>query len=145
MKVLLDTNIWISGLLWGGNPRLIIQLGVAQEIIIYSSKLLIDELQATLAYPKLQRRLDKLEITSFELLVEVARITKLSEPVSLSSVPELRDPKDKVVLETALSVPVEVIISGDEDLLVLGEFQKIPILTTKQFLENYQFADSQSN
>ncbi|MGF1591335.1 MAG: putative toxin-antitoxin system toxin component, PIN family, partial [Pleurocapsa sp.] len=51
-----DTNIWISGLLWGGNPRLIIQLGVAQEVIIYSSKLLIDELQATLAYPKLQRR-----------------------------------------------------------------------------------------
>ena len=44
MKVLLDTNIWISGLLWGGNPRLIIQLGVAQEVIIYSSKLLIDEL-----------------------------------------------------------------------------------------------------
>ena len=82
MKVLLDTNIWISGLLWGGNPRLIIQLGVAQEIIIYSSNLLIDELQATLAYPKLQRRLDKLDITTEELLVEVSRITKLSEPVS---------------------------------------------------------------
>lgn len=145
MKVLLDTNIWISGLLWGGNPRRIIQLGVAQQIIIYSSNLLIDELQATLAYSKLQRRLDKLEITTEELLFKVARITQLSEPVSLSSVPELRDPKDKVVLETALSVPVEVIISGDEDLLVLGEFQQIPILTTKQFLENYQFADTKSN
>ena len=129
----------------GGNPRRIIQLGVAQQIIIYSSNLLIDELQATLAYPKLQRRLEKLEITTEELLVEVARITQLSEPVSLSSIPELRDPKDKIVLETALSVPVEVIISGDEDLLVLGEFQKIPILTTKQFLENYQFADTESN
>ena len=137
MKVLLDTNIWISGLLWGGNPRQIIQLAIAERIVLYSSRLLIDELQATLAYPKLQRRLEKLTITKEELLVEVARITQLSQPVSLSSIPKLRDPKDKIVLETAVSVPVEIIVSGDEDLLILGEFQKIPILTTKQFLENY--------
>ena len=68
MKVLLDTNIWISGLLWGGNPRRIIQLAVAKQICLYSSKVLIDELQVTLAYPKLQRRLEKLEITVEEWL-----------------------------------------------------------------------------
>lgn len=139
MKVLLDTNIWISGLLWGGNPRKIIQLALAEQIVIYSSKLLIDELEATLVYPKLQRRLEKLEITAEELLVEVSQIIQLSEPVSLSSIPGLRDPKDKIVLETACSVPVEVIVSGDEDLLVLVEFQKIPILTSQQFGEKYQF------
>jgi putative PIN family toxin of toxin-antitoxin system len=139
MKVLLDTNIWISGLLWGGNPRKIIQLGVAKQIILYSSKLLLDELRLTLAYPKLQRRLAKLAITPEELLIEVSRITQLSQPIPLSSISKLRDPKDKIVLETAVSVPVEIIVSGDEDLLILGEFQKIPIITTKQFLENYQF------
>jgi uncharacterized protein len=142
MKVLLDTNIWISGLLWGGNPRRIIKLAVSEQIILYSSKILIDELQATLAYPKLQRRLEKLAITAEELLVEVAGITQLSQPVTISELDQLRDPKDKIVLETALGVPVEVIVSGDEDLLILGEFQQIPILTTKQFLENYQFADT---
>ena len=139
MKVLLDTNIWISGLLWGGNPRKIIQLAIAEQILLYSSKLLIDELQATLAYPKLQRRLKKLEITAEELLVEVYRLIQLSQPILLSNIPDLRDSKDKIVLETALSVPVQIIISGDEDLLVLGQFQNIPILTTKQFLDNYQF------
>jgi uncharacterized protein len=139
MKVLLDTNIWISGLLWGGNPRKIIQLGVTKQIVFYSSRLLIDELRLTLAYPKLQRRLAKLEITAEELLIEVSRITHLSQPIPFSSIPELRDTNDKIVLETAVSVPVEIIISGDEDLLILGEFQRIPILTTKQFLENYQF------
>jgi uncharacterized protein len=142
MKVLLDTNIWISGLLWGGNPRQIIQLALSEQIVIYSSKILIDELQATLAYPKLQRRLEKLAITAEELLVEVAGITQLSQPVTISELDQLRDPKDKIVLETALGVPVEVIVSGDEDLLILGEFRQIPILTTKQFLENYQFADT---
>ena len=142
MKVLLDTNIWISGLLWGGNPRRIIQLAVSEQIVLYSSKLLVDELQATLAYPKLQRRLEKLAITAEELLLQVAAITQLSQPVAITDVDQLRDPKDKIVLETALAVPVEVIISGDEDLLILREFQQIPILTTKQFLEIYQFADS---
>ena len=142
MKVLLDTNIWISGLLWGGNPRRIIKLAMSEQIVIYSSKLLIDELQATLAYPKLQRRLEKLAITAEELLVEVARITQLSQSVAISELDQLRDPKDKIVLETALGVPVEVIVTGDEDLLILEEFQKIPILTTKQFLENYRFVDT---
>jgi uncharacterized protein len=122
MKVLLDTNIWISGLLWGGNPRRIIKLAVSEQIILYSSKILIDELQATLAYPKLQRRLEKLAITAEELLVEVAGITQLSRPVTISELDQLRDPKDKIVLETALGVPVEIIVSGDEDLLILGEF-----------------------
>jgi len=139
MKVLLDTNIWISGLLWGGNPRRIIQLGVDKKIILYSSILLIDELRLTLAYSKLQRRLEKLEITVDELLIEVSRITQLSHPVAFANIPRLRDLNDKIVLETAVSVPVEIIISGDEDLLVLEEFQEIPILTTKQFLEKYQF------
>ena len=142
MRVLLDTNIWISGLLWGGNPRRIIQLAVSEQIVLYSSKLLIEELQTTLAYPKLQRRLEKLAITAEELLVEVARITQLCQPVTISDLSQLRDPKDKIVLETAVSVPVEVIVSGDEDLLILREFQDIPILTTKQFLENYQFVDT---
>ncbi|PSB06757.1 putative toxin-antitoxin system toxin component, PIN family [Pleurocapsa sp. CCALA 161] len=139
MNVLLDTNIWISGLLWGGNPRKIIQLAITKQIVLYSSKLLIDELRLTLAYPKLQRRLATLEITAEELLIEVSQITQLSYPVHLFTIPELRDPKDKIVLETALSVPVEIIVSGYKDLLILREFQKIPILTTKQFLENYQF------
>ncbi|MDJ0632861.1 MAG: putative toxin-antitoxin system toxin component, PIN family [Xenococcaceae cyanobacterium MO_188.B29] len=118
----------MSGLLWGGNPRKIIQLAIAEQIVLYSSKLLIDELQAALAYPKLQRRLKKLEITTEELLVEVYRLIQLSQPILLSNISELRDSKDKIVLETALSVPVEIIISGDEDLLVLGQFQN-----------NYQF------
>ena len=45
MKILLDTNIWIFGLLWGENPRRIIQLAVSEQIVLYSSKLLIFELQ----------------------------------------------------------------------------------------------------
>lgn len=141
MKVLLDTNVWISGLLWGGKPRQIIQLGQQKQILIYSSQLLIKELELTLAYPKLQRRLDKLEITTEELLQEVFKIVTLIQPVSLPSIPELRDSKDKIVLETAVSVPVNAIVSGDEDLLVMKKFQEIPIVTVKDFLDIYNNLD----
>ena len=137
MKVLLDTNIWISGLLWGGKPGQIIQLGQQKKILFYSSQFLLEELEVTLAYPKLQRRLAKLEITAKELLNEVSRIISLTQPVHLSNITELRDRQDKIVLEAAVSVPVDVIVSGDEDLLVLGKFQKIPIVSVNQFLDNY--------
>jgi len=137
MRILLDTNIWISGLLWGGNPRKIIQLAENETINLYTSLSLFEELEQTLNYPKLQLRLQKLGITVDYLLSEVRRINQFCQPLPLPPIPELRDPKDKIILETALAVPVEAIISGDEDLLVLGEFQQIKILTASDFLIRY--------
>jgi len=137
MNVLLDTNVWISGLLWGGNPRKIIQQAEREQITIYLSLSLFQELEETLKYPKLQVRLQALGIAVNQLLLGVRQITQFCEPIPLSEVPELRDPKDKIILEAALSVPVDVIVSGDRDLLVLGEFQQIPIVTVLDFLERY--------
>jgi putative PIN family toxin of toxin-antitoxin system len=138
MKVLLDTNIWVSGLLWGGNPRTIIHLAEQKQIILYTSLPLLNELQNILTYPKLQRRLKKLEKTSDYLLSEIGRLTQICQPISLTYIPELRDPKDKIILETALAIPASAIISEDLDLLVLGVFQKIPIMTASNFLDFYQ-------
>lgn len=138
MKVLLDTNVWISGLLWRGKAREVINLAQQKKITVYSSLLLLNELTETLNYPKLQRRLNQLEITNSELIEEVKKLTKVCEITSLLSVPDLRDPKDKIVLETAITIPVDVIISGDEDLLILQKFQSIPIVTIAHFLEFYQ-------
>jgi putative PIN family toxin of toxin-antitoxin system len=138
MKILIDTNVWISGLLWGGKARDVINLARQNKIIIYVSSLLLNELEETLSYPKLQRRLRQLGVTRVELMEEVKNLTLLCQPTPLLSISELRDPKDKIVLETALTIPVDVIISGDKDLLILQEFQKIPILTIAQFLEFYE-------
>ena len=138
MKVLLDTNIWISGLLWGGYPRKIIELADTENITLYISLSMFEELEQTLAYPKLQRRLEKIEMTANFLLSEVRQLTQFCQPLNLPDISDLRDAKDKKILEAALSVPVEVIISGDEDLLVLEEFQQIPILTVSIFWERYK-------
>jgi putative PIN family toxin of toxin-antitoxin system len=137
MKVLLDTNIWISGLLWGGKAREIIKMSQKNQIIIYTSLPLLNELNETLQYPKLQRRLNQLEINTLELIEEVKKLTMLCQVTTLLLIPELRDPKDKIVLETAITLPVDLIISGDRDLLTLDKFQQIPIMSMAQFLTYY--------
>lgn len=119
MKVLLDTNIWISGLLWGGYPKKIIELAETDQVTLYMSLSMFEELEQTLGYPKLQRRLQKIEMSANYLLSEVRQITQFCQPLNLPDISNLRDAKDKKILEAALSVPVEVIISGDEDLLIL--------------------------
>lgn len=126
-------------MLWGGNPRKIIQQAEWEQITLYLSLSLFQELKEALNYPKLQVRLQALGIAVNQLLLGVRQITQFCQPISLSEVPELRDPKDKIILEAALSVPVDVIISGDGDLLVLGEFQQIPIVTVSDFLELYEY------
>ena len=133
MKLLLDTNIWISGLLWGGIPRQIIQLAENNSATIYISHSLLQELEETLAKEKLQRRLKQLNYSTQELVNGVKLITQLCEPKSLPEISELRDLKDKIVLETALSIPVEFIITGDLDLLVLNSFEGIDIVNATDF------------
>ncbi len=133
MKLLLDTNIWISGLLWGGIPRQIIQLAENNSATIYISNSLLKELEETLAKEKLQKRLKQLNYSTQELVNGVKLITKLCQPKSILEISELRDLKDKIVLEAALSIPVNFIITGDLDLLVLNSFEGIDIVNATDF------------
>lgn len=59
MRVVLDTNVWVSGLLWGGSPRRVIELAEQQQLTVFVSDRLLRELETTLKYPKLQARITK--------------------------------------------------------------------------------------
>ncbi|AFZ52851.1 putative toxin-antitoxin system toxin component, PIN family [Cyanobacterium aponinum] len=133
MKLLLDTNIWISGLLWGGVPREIISLTETNLASIYISNSLLQELEDTLTKSKLQKRLKQLNYSEKDLIDTVKSVTILCEPLSILKVEELRDFKDKIVLEAGLSIPVDFIITGDLDLLVLDSFRGIQILNPNDF------------
>ncbi len=137
MRVLLDTNVWISGLLFGGTPARILALAIAHQIELVSSQPLLDELAEVLSYPKLQPRLNQLQITANELLLTVQASVILCAASTLEPVPELRDPDDVVVLSAAVAANAIVIVSGDNDLLSLGSFAGILIMTASQFLEHY--------
>lgn len=133
MQVVLDTNITVSGLLWGGPPRQIMDAARAGKLQVFTSIDLLEELEDVLARSKLAVRLQLVGKTASALLEEYSVLTTivaappLAEPVS-------RDPDDDVVLACALAAQAEAIVSGDADLLVLGSYRGIPILTAPELL-----------
>ena len=136
MKVVLDTNVWISALLWGGVPDQVINLAEIGQINIAASEPLLNELVTTLGYAKLQPRLQLLRTTVEALVLSVRQLVE-PYPITFLTVASLRDPDDTIVLATAVSGSADVIITGDRDLLTLVQFSEIPIMTSQAFLNRY--------
>jgi putative PIN family toxin of toxin-antitoxin system len=136
MRVVLDVNVWVSGLLWRGIPGLILDLSENQQITILISEVLREELEDTLRRIKFQSKIQSLATTVEGLLTVIEELSQFCSHLSVD-VPELRDPDDLIILGTAQASQAEVIITGDRDLLVLKSFNGIPILTPQDFLKNY--------
>ena len=136
MKVVLDTNIWVSAIIWGGIPEEIIVLGQKQLLSIATSQNLLSELESTLNKKKIQVKLEALNL-KISSLISLVRESVTLYPIEEFNVPQLRDPDDNIVLATAIAAQSGVIITGDKDLLILGKYQNIQIVTAKDFLQRY--------
>jgi putative PIN family toxin of toxin-antitoxin system len=136
MRVVLDVNVWISGLLWRGVPGLILDLAENGQITIFASDVLFTELETTLRRAKFQPKIQSLK-TTVEDLLSVAYQLSESCPTTLVDFPLLRDRDDAIILAAAEAIQAEAIITGDLDLLTLKQFKAIPILTPTDFLSRY--------
>ena len=136
MRVVLDVNVWISALLWGGIPGQMLRLARNQQITIFTSEPLLLELETTLKRSKFQPQLQHRDYT-VEYLMSVVKGFSTSSSTTFIDVPELRDPKDAKIIETALGADAEAIVTGDLDLLTLGEVEHIAILTPTDFINRY--------
>ena len=133
MRVVLDTNVWLSGLLWGGVPTQILQLIEQRQLKAIASEEILNELRQTLDRPKLQKRLNQLGIATNTIMLAVGQIVTIvsTEPIQIDN---LRDPKDAVIIAAAIAGEAEFIISGDQDLLVLEQISGILILSPRDFI-----------
>ncbi|PZO42643.1 MAG: putative toxin-antitoxin system toxin component, PIN family [Pseudanabaena frigida] len=136
MKVVLDTNIWVSAIIWGGIPDEIIILQQRNLLTIGMSEKLLNELERTFNKKKIQPKLEVLNLTSSSA-ISLVKESVVLYPIEELFVPELRDPDDNIVLATAIAAKANVIITGDQDLLVLEEYQEIKIMTAKDFLQQH--------
>ena len=134
MKVVLDTNIFLSGWLWGGTPDLLLKLGEDRLIDVCASEVLLNELQSTLSRNKFRSKLQTLGVTVADLMAGVRYLVEVY-PISEINVPTLRDRNDNMILATAIAA--DAIVTGDLDLLVLQEYEGIVILTARDFLDRY--------
>jgi len=136
MRVVVDVNIWISALLWGGVPDKVVILAQEQTITIFASDALFLELETTLRRPKFQSKIQSLNLNLEDVINATKDVLEFCPTISVDA-PQLRDPKDTVVLAAAVAANAEAIVTGDLDLLVLIEFNGIPILTPQDFLSRY--------
>jgi uncharacterized protein len=136
MRVVIDTNVWLSALLWGGQPSIILQLIEQKQIQAISSENILTELTDILQKPKLKKRLIQLKITADEIVIIAKRLMTLVV-IEEVIIPELRDPKDQMILATAIAGDAQIVISGDKDLLVLHPYGNISILLPQEFLARF--------
>jgi hypothetical protein len=137
MRVVLDTNVWLSGLLWGGVPDQILQLVEREELQAIGSEEILDELFQTLSRPKLQKRLGQLGIDTDSIMLAVQQVIRIvqTEPIQVDN---LRDPNDAMIIGAAIAGEAKFIITGDQDLLVLGKISGIEILSPRDFFTQNQ-------
>jgi len=134
MRLVLDTNTALSGLLWGGTPGYLIDAVVAGRIELASSAALLAELQGVLSREKFAKQLAKRGLTIGDVFDGYAALVLIVAPAVIA--PTItRDPADDQVLAAALAAQVDMIVSGDVHLLDLKSFKDIEIVTPTTAVE----------
>jgi len=104
-----------------------------QRFIAVTSEDVLAELMRVLDRPKFDKQLQQQNLTRAGLIAAIRSISVLAEPAPVGT-DAIRDPKDRMILACAVGARVDYIVSGDQDLQVLGTYDQIPILSPVEFL-----------
>jgi len=132
-RVVLDTNVLISALLFRGGLSKIVGLWQKGKIIPVISKETFSELVTVLEYPKFSLTQEETDsIIKYEILpyFEVVEVVKDVKGIC-------RDPEDDKFISCAISGSADYIVSGDKDLFDLKQYKSIKIIKASDFLKMY--------
>ena len=129
MRLVLDTNTALSGLLWGGKPGRLIDAALEHRIELASSMALLAELHGVMLRDKFAKQLAKRALTVDDVFGGYAALVVIVTPAVI------RDPADDHVLAAALAAQADLIASGDAHLLDLKNFHGIDIVTASAAVE----------
>jgi putative PIN family toxin of toxin-antitoxin system len=139
LRVVLDTNQFVSSVLVRqGLPAQVLDAWRRREFLLITSPPIIAEIRSTLSYPRIRRKypLTDDDVKRLATLLEQDALVVPGMIDATGAVPA--DPTDDMVLTCAVEGQADLIVSGDRHLLDLGEYQDIPIVTARQFLERLQ-------
>jgi len=128
MRIVIDTNVIASGVFFGGKPGKLLEMVVSKELEAYITEDILTEYKETLEelcsrYPSKPPRLP--------LSILLATM-KMIQPHSTVQV--CRDPDDDKFIECALDAQCVYIVSGDQDLLSVRQYERVRIVTVSEFL-----------
>lgn len=134
IHVVLDTNTLVSGFGWRSSaPGRVVDHALAKNFVFVTSEVLLAELDRVIRYPKLAKHFPDPD----GLVKDVRGMSLIVEPKTKLHVVS-SDEDDNRVLEVAQAGDVEFVVSGDQDLLDLGTFEKTRIVTPSIFLAEFE-------
>ena len=132
-RLVLDTNVWISALLWSGPPNDILRIGGSKRVVLVASPSIVEEVREVLARPKFAPRIGALETSVGELVESLVTVVEvIDEPIAEPVI--TADPDDDRVLACGVAGKARWIVSGDAHLLALKRHKRIAILAPAQAL-----------
>lgn len=134
MKLVVDTNVLMSGSAWSGTASRLVDALLAGEATLCLSEKLLAELADVLQREKFRKRLEERGQNATAILARIRAVAHMTEPKPMTAPAALRDPDDVHVLACAVAAPADAIVTGDDDLLALKEFEGIPIIEITEAL-----------
>jgi len=132
MKIVLDTNVLVSGIFWRGSPHRILELWIQKKLFLIVTEDILHE------YDLVLRRFSFKDISVCEHWLNlIIRNSGIVIPVPLENL--CRDPADQKFLEAAVAAKADYLISGDKDLLILQEILGIPIVSASRFVGQIKY------
>lgn len=129
LRVVLDTNVYVSAFVFGGPPLEILRLGVRGYVAVFVSAPILEELQTVL-----RRKFEWPTSDLREVLDAIDALGSLARPREALAVVKDDEP-DNRILECAVEAEAHVIISGDRHLRTLGAYRRIAIMSPREFLD----------
>jgi len=133
IPVVIDTNVFVSALLFGGTPGILIALWKSGKIQPHLTSEILAEILRVLAYPKFQLTENEIQ---YLLYIETLPFCSVVAAKSGSAIIK-EDPSDDMFLMCCQAAKARALISGDKHLLSLKSYRDTPILTPSQFLKQF--------
>ena len=126
----MDSNIFVSSFFWGGNPRYVFDRVINGLDESFTNEQILKEIESVM-------NSRKFSVNSNEIQDYIKIIRKYSKIIDSKEIPKdiSRDNDDNKILQCGFDGNVDFIITGDKDLLVLIEYEKIKIMKPRDYLE----------
>ncbi len=137
MRLVLDSNVVASAILWGGSPRLLLQAARETRIALYTSTPILAELSDILARRKFARKIAASLLTIEQIVDGYMQLAALVRPSALAGIAP--DADDDVVIATALAAKADLLVTGYMALLSVGAYLGVRfarVMETIQLIES---------
>lgn len=137
LRVTLDTNVLMSGILWDGEASKLLRLVEQKKIQCFLSMEILAEYDKAIHGDEIIDKVKDYTIRIKYAIIKIIEICSIVEPkTKILAIKE--DPDDNKILECAIEAKVDYIITYDKHILKLEEFSGIKIVSPSEFLKLFR-------